>query len=66
MSSRAQRRRAARDTATCAVALVLTMLGAACGLFAQLSHNTGAAMGYALLAGLAFVAALILLMEAMR
>ena len=65
MTPRAQRR-AARDTATCAAALVLTMFGAACGLFAQLSHNTGAAMGYALLAGLAFVAALILLMEARR
>ena len=66
MSSRSQLRRERNGLWLVALTFALILTGAVFGLLSQATVNTGAALGYALLAGPAFVAALILLMATSR
>ena len=63
MRSRNQLRRERNDLVCVALVILLMITGLVCGLVAQVVVNTGAAMGYGMIAVIAFVAALAIILE---
>ena len=63
MRSRNQLRRERNDLVCVALVILLMITGLVCGLVAQIVVNTGAAMGYGMIAVIAFVAALAIILE---
>lgn len=61
--SRAYKRRERTNLVLAALVLALTLVTAVFGLLAQTEINTGAALGYGLLSGLAAVVAFIVCLE---